>query len=324
MKLLAIIHGYPNWKNSGAEWMVHEMFKFLVEKGHEVTVRVPLSELTPYVLDGVKIDRDMTKETIEDVKNCDAIITHLNRQGRAINAAEYFNKPVIVVHHNPHGFDPIRAKHKPTPQERWIYNIFNSEQVRRAVNYPNPYMILHPPVDPERVKVKKGTKVTLINCWPDKGGLVLQSLASLLPDKKFLGVKGGYAETDQVIAPNENVEYMDNTADIKRVYAKTKILIMPSIRESYGRVAVEAMINGIPVIAHPTEGLKECMGEAGIYLDRNNVQAWADKIKELDDPEKYKEASAKALKRAKEIEAERIPSLNEMETFIKNCIDKQL
>ena len=324
MKILALIHGYPNWKNSGAEWMLHEMFKFLVQQGHEVSVRVPVSELQPYELDGVKVDRDMYKETRPEFERADIVITHLNRQGYTINLCEYSKKPLVVVHHNPHGFAPIPHKNLPKSQERWLYCIYNTKHIAERLNYPNPSMILHPPVDPARVKVKKGTKITLINCWADKGGDVLKSIAGQLPDKKFLGVRGGYAETMQVIANNPNIEYMDNTPEIKRAYAKTRILLMPSIRESYGRTAVEAMISGIPVIAHPTAGLKECLGEAGIFCDRNDIKAWVTEITKLDDVEKYKEASAKALSRAKEIEAERVPSLHKFEEFLVKCINKEL
>jgi glycosyltransferase involved in cell wall biosynthesis len=324
MKLLALIHGYPNFKNSGAEWMLHEMFKFLVEKGHDVSVRVPITEIEPYVLDGVRVGVDVYQETKPDLKECDLVITHLNRQGRAINICEEANKPCVVVHHNPNGFAPVPAKNKPTPQERWLYNIFNSEHVQKTLKYPNPSMILHPPVDPKRVKVKKGTKITLINCWPDKGGDVFASIAARMPDKKFLGVKGGYAETKQVISNHPNIEYIENTPDIKKVYARTRILLMPSIRESYGRTAVEAMISGIPVIAHPTVGLRECMGDAGIYIDRNDIEGWVKKITELDDPDKYEAASKTVMAKAKDIEADRIPSLERMEQFLIKAINRDL
>jgi hypothetical protein len=52
---------------------------------------------------------------------------------------------------------------------------------------------------------------------------------------------------------------MDHTADIREVFRKTRVVLMPSLYESYGRVAVEAACAGIPAIVHPTEGLLESL-----------------------------------------------------------------
>jgi glycosyltransferase involved in cell wall biosynthesis len=56
---------------------------------------------------------------------------------------------------------------------------------------------------------------------------------------------------------------------------------MPSSYESYGRVALEAAINRLPVICTPTDGLKECLGAAGLYFDRDDIEGMAKKIEEL-------------------------------------------
>ena len=41
---------------------------------------------------------------------------------------------------------------------------------------------------------------------------------------------------------------------------------MPSQEETWGRVAIEAISSGIPVIANPTEGLREALDYCGIYI----------------------------------------------------------
>jgi glycosyltransferase involved in cell wall biosynthesis len=58
------------------------------------------------------------------------------------------------------------------------------------------------------------------------------------------------------------------------VWARTGVLLAPSITEAWGMAAVEALAHGIPVIAHPTPGLREALGFAGRYVDRDNVDAW--------------------------------------------------
>ncbi|MGW8779763.1 hypothetical protein ACWGNM_17115 [Streptomyces sp. NPDC055796] len=47
------------------------------------------------------------------------------------------------------------------------------------------------------------------------------------------------------------------------------------------RVAVEAFSSGIPVIAHPSLGLIESLGSAGIYAYRDDFQAWGDALSTL-------------------------------------------
>jgi hypothetical protein len=72
---------------------------------------------------------------------------------------------------------------------------------------------------------------------------------------------------------------------------------MPSKYESFGRIAVEAMYNKIPVIyskSNPnaespgtTEGVEEWILPAGIACERDRPEQWMSAIASLDDPEVY-------------------------------------
>ena len=56
--------------------------------------------------------------------------------------------------------------------------------------------------------------------------------------------------------------------DVKPIYARTAVLIAPSLGfESWGRVASEAIMNGIPVLSSDSGGLPEAVGTAGITLE---------------------------------------------------------
>ena len=79
------------------------------------------------------------------------------------------------------------------------------------------------------------------------------------------------------------------------------ILLVPSDYESYGRVAVEAMGSGIPVVAHPTPGLKESLGSAGVFADRDDLDAWEAAVRRLHSPKVYPQASRAAAARALEL-----------------------
>jgi len=111
-----------------------------------------------------------------------------------------------------------------------------------------------------------------------------------------------------------NIEYMSNTTDPRKFWSLTKILVMPSLWwENQPLVAIEAMINGIPVIGSDRGGIPETLGDAGFLLhlpDRltpisdilptaEEVAPWVETIIRLwDDQTLYAEQSAKARKEA--------------------------
>lgn len=65
-----------------------------------------------------------------------------------------------------------------------------------------------------------------------------------------------------------NVVVTPNTSDMRPVYARARLLMAPSLcRESAGRVAAEAMLNGIPAIVTKRGGLPEMVGDAAVFLE---------------------------------------------------------
>jgi glycosyltransferase involved in cell wall biosynthesis len=323
MKITVMVHGYPPLQNAGAEWMLHEMMKYLVNSGHKIEVLLPISNIDAYEFEGVQVRPDTFTYTTKAIKESDVILTHLDRAGKCLNYCEFYHKPFVQVIHNTNDYDILRAKDKPYGAGRFIYVIYNSLYTKNVLRFPNPGVVVHPPVDPKRYKVKRGKKLTLINLFERKGGLFFQQLAKLLPDYDFLGVEGGYGRQEKDINLT-NVEYMENTPDARKIYAKTRILLMPSQYESYGRTGVEAMVSGIPVIAAPTPGLKESLGTAGIYCNVESPLSWIGAIKKLDDPIEYKAASDACIKRAKEIETSVPEELDAMERFLMDISNKKI
>ena len=110
------------------------------------------------------------------------------------------------------------------------------------------------------------------------------------------------------------MKYVGQNPDIRKILKDTRILLIPSEYESWGQVAIEAASCGIPVIASNATGLKESLGEAGIFCERGDTKSWIEAIKSLDDPKEYSKQSKKVLERA--IELDPLKQLEEFNKFL--------
>lgn len=282
MNVVFFVHAWAGTHNSGAEWTVQHYAKYLHQKGCSIKVILPENQIYP---DGEKfefikfITGYYSNEFFLALSNADVVFTHLDSTGVAINWARHYKKHLIFLSHNDHDYRIVRAR------QLNISVVYNNKANQKNVSggaYPNPSIVCKPPIFPDDVKYnrKHGQNVTLINCNENKGGKILVELAKRLPKIKFLGVLGSYGE--QIIDDTyKNLKYVAQTPDIHLIYGKSNIILMPSDYESYGRVALEAAINRLPVICTPTDGLKECLGAAGLYFDRNDIDGMAKKIEEL-------------------------------------------
>ena len=117
---------------------------------------------------------------------------------------------------------------------------------------------------------------TFVNPQPAKGASVFARIALELearrPEIPLLVVEGrrgaeGLADCGLDLSGLENVHRMPNTADPRRFYRVSRAVLVPSLwRETFGRVAAEAMANGIPVLASDRGALPETLGDAGLVL----------------------------------------------------------
>lgn len=182
--------------------------------------------------------------------------------------------------------------------------VWNSENLRAAVGWAGPGVVVHPHTDMARHRTTPGDRFTLVNLSEAKGGKVLSRLAKALPDVQFLGVRGHYGR--QLVQFPPNVEVIEATRHMARdVWSRTRVLLMPSERETWGMVGVEAMASGIPVLAAPTGGLRESLDDAGIFVDRGDVPGWVRAVRRLCDPGEWAAASARSSGRAATLAEER-------------------
>lgn len=292
VRVLGITQDYPPGSLVGSWLATHRFMAHLAGRGHFV-MAAGWRTRSEYVLDGVKVVRGLRGRAPElrNLSRFDVVVSHAGDGGRGHGLARRGGCRSVVMVHG-HGYrsigDPDLA-------------VFNSESLRLASEWDGPSIVCYPPVDPLRTAAPGGGRwVTIVNCTADKGIGTARNVAALMPDREFVGVLGGYGTQEPVTAPN--FRCIPTTRDMAGVYAKTRILLMPSSFETWGMVGVEAMCSGIPVIAHPTPGLRESLGDAGIFVDRDDTDGWVEQIRRLDDPGEYAAASAASLARAAELD----------------------
>lgn len=315
MNILFHIHAYPPDYLAGAETMAHRFAKYLVSVGHDVRVLHPETEKDG-VFEGVKIfkfeknDNDWKLPYSEHWHWADVVFTHLVYTHYCLNKSRWHEKKVIHIIHN--SFDDYLLRLRTKNQ----YVIYNSDFVKEKLGYNHKGIVVKPPVDyREYQSVKpKGEYITLVNLNENKGGQQFIEIAKRLPQYKFLGIEGGYYDQikDHTV---KNIKYIGQQKDMKAIYESSKIVLVLSEYESYGQVAIEAISSGVPVIATPTLGLKESLGESAIFIERDNIEGWVNKITELmESKEKWQKESDKGRQRAKDLDP--IKNLKELNDFV--------
>ena len=185
--------------------------------------------------------------------------------------------------------------------------------------------------------------VTFINPQPEKGVRIFARIALELgarrPDIPILVVEGR-ATSDALAALSldlsglTNLHRMANTPDPRDFYRVSRAVLMPSLwRESLGRVPIEAMANGVPVLASDRGALPETLGDAGFVFTiperctptsaaiptPHEVAPWVATIERLwDDPEFEARHRALAKAEAKRWDKERLAG--EYEQFFERVI----
>lgn len=298
MRIAALAHYYVPQHMAGSETMLHAMLAHLTGE-HDVHAIVTDETGEREQVDGVTVHRGTDPDALLDALRPDIIVTHHQSVYRARRAQLRAGARLAVIAHNdfPATFNDVAAI-----QPDLV--VFNTEWVaaeyrRRHAPLPTS-IVVHPPIDPERHKSEPGDKVTLINLNSDKGAGTFYALAEALPDVDFLGVVGAHGE--QVIREAPNVEIMPHTSDPREIWKRTRILLAPSIYESYGMVTIEAAASGIPTIAHPTPGLCEALGDAGTFANRAILSEWIEHVTRLLKPTPWKAAAKAARTRSRELD----------------------
>ncbi len=308
LRVVAVTPYYPPESRVGAWLTTHEFLRYLASKGHDVHAVAYMGN-GAYVLDGVNV-HSRHSDPDEVLAGCDVMISHLGDNQQAAGEAEARGLPLVRM---VHGYLP--TAHLALQDHPCSLAVFNSHSLAEAIPHDCPSIVAHPPADLDAVRVDKpGGRVTLVNLSPEKGGALFWRLAQSMHEVQFLAVRGGYGNQLTPVKL-KNARLVGPFEDMRDVYRQTRILLMPSEAETWGRVGLEAMASGIPVIAHPTPGLRESLGDAASFVDRDDTQAWITEVRRLMRPEAWSEASDKAR-----AHAARFDPLPELERFRKALV----
>lgn len=275
VRVLAVVHGWFPYLAAGSERMMQHLLSALPEDEFEVEIlsfgfgEKDSTLEAEYEYQGMHVTRGFNPPFKPDL-----VILHHEFAARWVQALaeDYPQAAVVVVHHNErYGIPELKAVNADL-------NVFNTTWVKQSLNMSG--IVVHPPLEPERHRVEEtGSKVTLVNLSPDKGVNVFLRVAEKMPDVQFLGVTGSHGPQIPNADGFPNVEIRPTTQDMREIWAQTRVVLMPSVYESWGMVASEASLNGIPVICTPTDGLVENLGYAGLYQDRDDILGYVQAIR---------------------------------------------
>jgi hypothetical protein len=293
---------------------------------------------------------DIKADPFQWIPGADLIVSHLENTTRATVLGYYNQIPVCIVHHN--DFEqtktPLELPSSRTDlivvNSQWMADSLDIWAADRLLQLP-PRATVRPGVEAAEYDTKRpdATYVTQVNlrrlddAHPDgltKGGETFRAVAEAMPDTQFLGITGAYG-TQQELDDLDNVRVLPHVPHdqmVATVYAATKILLVPSNYESWGRVAAEALCSGIPVVAAPTPGLLECLGDAGTFVEPDRLNSFGNPV--YDNPDgwvaairalsgkSYAAASKRARQRAAELDRIGSDDLTRFCIAAEDCVNR--
>ncbi|TXH35127.1 MAG: glycosyltransferase [Rhodospirillaceae bacterium] len=218
--------------------------------------------------------------------------------------------PTVLVVHN------VEPREVSTlfPEDPLLIQLANSDFTARRMEtlFGHRIPVIPPPVDPATCAIDapargQGDCVLMINPSISKGVDIFFRLAAARPDLRFVAVESWQVSPEwQAILHSRaaalgNVELLQPSHDMRSIYRRARLLLMPSsFEETWGRVVTEAQLNGIPVIASDRGALPETVGPGGLLVPIDQgLDPWLTALDRLTAaPDFYRELAQAALAHA--------------------------
>lgn len=262
----------------------------------------------------------LLKEIIKTEK-IDLLHVHLwnPASGRfALLAGKSTKTPTIITEHDPFKINPIKNFFKKFAinKVRKIITVSSDNKKLLQKLYPkfsDKIAVIHNGIDltwwkSQTLSFKKELHksnetllgLTVAELHPRKGiHVLLEAIEALVKTKKNLHfaiagdgpqrkilekliAKRGLNNTVTLLGRQKNIPYLMKTADF---------FVLPSVREAFGMVILEAMVSGLPIIASKTGGIPEIIKneKTGLLVPPNNPEKLAEAIQKLISSKKLRE-----------------------------------
>lgn len=294
VSLTAFLHGYPPFWSMGGELSTHRTLRVVPDS------QVFTTAAEEYEFDGVRVrtSSGSSRQSImadAETNGASVLYAHSTMSQETIRAARRLRLPSILAVHAPPRFggDLRRAWSAATVR------LYNTEAARKDWKDPKGWL-LHPPVGQASAPTAgPHDALTLTSSLLNKGAARVLELAGMRPDQRFIIVESPAHPTHGDPLFWEIADRLDNVEvwprlhpdEMWKLWAETRILLVPSRYETYGMSALEAAWHGIPSVHVDTPHVREGIGEAARLLtsftveelDRavteieNDYRAWSDR-----------------------------------------------
>ncbi|MBI4994184.1 glycosyltransferase family 4 protein [Candidatus Peregrinibacteria bacterium] len=222
---------------------------------------IVVTEHDPFVLRGIK--GWLKNKLMNRVR---AIIAISEASKKTIIEQNPELAPKITVIHNGIDINEWQAEAKIEPRNEYKRSFFAA--------LPNEKIILCVAELHER----KGQKYLI------EAAKILAESAGLNFKLIFVGDGPERKYYEKLAAPLKNkILFLGRRKEIAKLMSAADIFVLPSIREAFGLVLLEASAAGLPIIASDVGGIKEIIddGKTGILVQPENAQALAEAINKL-------------------------------------------
>jgi len=136
------------------------------------------------------------------------------------------------------------------------------------------------PADYRTTKLTPREGLLAVDCSMAKGGMLLVSLVVALRSSGWEGsvrvVSGGGCSAVHQLRDLPGVQVLPQQRDMRALYASARVVVVPSQAETFGRVPLEAVAAGTPVVCRDLPSFRQINRNGALCLvpDGMGLDAW--------------------------------------------------